>query len=124
MESAIDVGGRVSDTELWCCDSCGVRRLTTERNLWCSGTSGVRTRLMTLRVCDRCYHLHPHLLVCCVLYLLREGRTMPQLVEWMAKGAEPAFDIQQHVLRQHMPADAEAVEPYEPSKVIVPVGGH
>ena len=124
MESSVQVGGRVSDAELWNCDSCGVRMLTTERDVWCSGTAGVRTKIMTMRLCSRCYRLAPHLTVCCALYLLREGRTMPQLDEWLAKQAEPTFDLKKHILRQHGIVDKSEPEPepYKPSKIIVPVG--
>ena len=120
----VKLGAPVSDSELWECSACGVRGLTTERNVWCTGTGGVRTPLMTLRVCSRCYHLHFNVCQSAVLYRLLYGKTMPQLLEWLAKSTEPQFDIKRHILRRRslLPEQQQEVEPYVAKKIIVQIG--
>ena len=126
-EGSVDIGGIVerspiSDQEKWPCVCCGVRGLSTERVMTCSGPCGLRFPLGIIRLCPRCYHLHPGLIGWCAWYLAVNGRQLPALEEWLAKETEPTFDMQRHVLRQHGITDAEPVEPYKPSKIVVPIG--
>lgn len=126
MKSGLGVGARVSDTELWPCESCGVRMLTTERVITASGTGNLRWSVGAMRLCDRCYRLHPHLFLFCAYYLLKYGKILPQLEEWLAKSCEPTFDLHGHILRTHGVSDGsgeeQTVEPYKPSKIIVALG--
>ena len=124
MESSVSVSGRISDPELWPCDGCGVRGPSTERVLSASVPGGMRIALGTVRVCPRCYRLDPNVFLFCAWYLMKNGRIVPQLEEWLAKESEPTLDLTQHILKQRGITDKteEPVEPYKPAKIIVPIG--
>ena len=79
---------------------------------------------MTLFVCPRCYRFAPQVQLAAVIHRMKYGRNIPQIDEWLAKATEPTFDMVQHVLKTHGLADAgePPLEPYEPKKIIVPVG--
>lgn len=120
----LKLGRRISDREIWECESCGVRGLSTEIMITCSGPSGIRTPVCTARVCPRCIRMHPHVLVTAMYFRIKHDRTMPPLEEWLAKSTEPTFDHEEHVLRRRglLPEQNEPpVEPYKPKKIVVPI---
>ena len=113
----------VGSDERWQCECCGVRGKGVERGIYTSVGNGVRVFLYTMFLCSRCHGLKPQVAVCAAHYLLREGRVMPQLEEWLAKATEPKFDMREFVMQNQVrpsPGD-EPVLPYKPSKIIVAV---